>query len=153
VYGVWLIIIKPQSSAWLVWFQAMVGQFLGLSGLFIAWKNAPLAGLVLAVWGICYVSARHFFTAFDESHSSLYAHTWGYFAAALMWVLGHWLLFYGVLAQPTLLLSVIALGSSALYFLEETDRLSLLLRRQFVFIMAAIIIVILVFSGWGDKAL
>ncbi len=76
---------------------------------------------------------------------------WGYSAAALVWLLGHWLLFYGFLAQPVLLLTVIGLGSASLYYLEETDRLSILLRRQVVFIMLAVIVVVLIFSDWGDK--
>jgi hypothetical protein len=83
----------------------------------------------------------------------LYAHTWGYFAAALAWLLGHWLLFYGAVAQPTLILSVAGLVCGGLYYLEETDRLSILWRRQFVFILVAILVVILVFSDWGDKAI
>lgn len=153
LYGVWLIFIKPSSSIFIVSVQAFIGQSLALIALFLAWQSAPLAGLVAIVWAICYLAARHFFTSFDEPHSALYANTWGYFAGSLMWVLAHWLLFYGVLAQPTLLLSVISLVCGGLYYLEETDRLSLLLRRQFVFIMVAIIVVILVLSDWGDKTI
>lgn len=152
LYGVWLIVIKPGASAIMVSVQAFIGQVMALMALFLVWKAVPLIGLVFMVWGICYLAARHFLTIFDEPHTSLYSHFWGYFAAALMWVLGHWLLFYGLLAQPTLILAVISFVCGALYYLEETDRLSLLLRRQFVFIMVAIIVVILVFSDWGDKA-
>jgi hypothetical protein len=151
-YGIWLVFIKPGSSSLVVSAQAFIGQTLALMALFLAWKNAPLVGLVVGLWGICYLAARHYFTSFDEPHSSLYAHFWGYFAAALIWILGHWLLFYGVLAQPTLILSVISFACGGLYYLEETDRLSLLWRRQFVLLMVAVIVVVLIFSDWGDKA-
>jgi hypothetical protein len=150
-YGIWLIFIKPGSSIFKVSLQAMLGQFTALIALFLAWVDAPLIGLVVAGWAICYLSARHFFSSFDEVYGSLYAHTWGYFAAALMWVLGHWLLFYGLLSQPALLLTVLGVGMGTLYYLDETDRLSLLLRRQFVFIMVAVVVVVLIFSDWGDK--
>ena len=152
-YGSWLIFLKPGASVLKVSLQAMVGQLCGLIALFIGWGTAPLIGLVVLAWLICYLSARHFFTSFDEPYGPLYAHTWGYFAAALTWLLGHWLLFYGVLAQPILLLAVIGYGLATLYYLEHNDRLSLLLRRQFVFIMVAVVIVVLVFSDWGDKAI
>jgi hypothetical protein len=152
LYGVWLVAIKPGSSVFMVSIQAVIAQFAALIALFLAWVDAPLVGLVLAGWAICYLSARHFFSSFDEVYGSLYAHMWGYFAAALMWVLGHWLLFYSVLSQPALLLTVIGFGLATLYYLDETDRLSQLLRRQFVFIMVAVVVVVLVFSGWGDKA-
>jgi hypothetical protein len=150
-YAIWLVVIKPGSSVFKVSLQAMIAQFMALVALFLAWVDAPLIGLVLIGWAICYLTARHFFSSFDESYSSLYAHTWGYFAAALMWVLGHWLLFYSVLSQPALLLTVIGIGVGTLYYLDETDRLSLLLRRQFIFIMVAVVVVVLIFSDWGDK--
>lgn len=151
LYGVWLLVIKPNSNALYIAIQAVVAQSLALVALFLIFGKASLLWLVIAAWAVCYLSARHFFTAFDEPHSSLYAHMWGYFAAALVWLLGHWLLFYGFLAQPVLLLSVIGVGCASLYYLEETDRLSILLRRQVVFIMLAVIVVVLVFSDWGDK--
>jgi hypothetical protein len=79
------------------------------------------------------------------------AYVWGYFGAALTWLLSHWLLFYGVLAQPTLLLSTLGYGLAILYYLDHNDRLSQGLRRQFIFIMTAIVLVVLVFSDWGNK--
>jgi hypothetical protein len=153
VYGLWLIFLKPGSSALMVSLQAMVAQLVALMALFLTWGDLPLALLVATTWLICYLCARHFFTSFDEPHNTLFSHTWGYFGAALVWVLGHWLLFYGALAQPTLLLIVIGYGLAALYYLEQTDRLSVMWRRQFIIMMVAIVVVVLTFSDWGDKAL
>lgn len=147
-YAIWLVYIKPGSNHVLTWAQAVIGQTMALIALFMAWKDVPVLGLIVAVWAICYATARHFFTSYDESHSTLYAYAWAYFAAGMMWVLGHWLIFFGLVPQIALLLSVIALGFSALYYLEESERLSVLWRRQFMFIMAAIIVIILVFSSW-----
>jgi hypothetical protein len=143
VYAIWLLFIKPRSDLLSVSAQAMIGQFLGLMALFLSGKNAALIWLVIAAWAICYSSARHFFISFEESYTSMYAHAWGYFGAALVWVLGHWLLFYGVVAQPTLLLTVLGYGAATLYYLDQKDRLSTLMRRQFIFIMVAIITVMM----------
>jgi hypothetical protein len=153
VYGIWLVFIKPGTSTFMTSLQAMVAQSFGLMALFIGWGGANLAVLVLGSWLICYLAARHFFTSFDEPYTPLLSQSWGYFSAALTWLLGHWLLFYGVIAQPTLLLTVIGFGLATLYYLDQTDRLSLFLRRQFIFIMVAVIFVVLVFSDWGDKAI
>jgi len=152
-YGGWLIFLKPGSTTLRVSFQATVAQLVGLMALFLTWGDAAAYILVLVSWLICYLCARHFFTSFDEPYSALYAHTWAYFAAALTWVLSHWLLFYGVLSQVSLLLTVIGYGLATLYYLEQNDRLSILLRRQFVFIMVAIVVIVLIFSDWGDKAI
>ncbi len=151
LYMVWQVALKPGRSVLKVSSQAIVGQTYGLMALFIGWPAAPLVILVLGAWVVCYLAARHFLTGFDEPYISLYSHTWGYFAAALAWLTSHWLLFYNVVAQPTLLLTVLGFGLGGLIYLQEMDRLSILLRRQIVFIMIAVIVVVLVFSDWGDK--
>jgi hypothetical protein len=149
-YAVWLLFIKPASSLFMVSVQAMLAQLLGLMALFLSWGDAPAAVLAIAAWAICYSCARHFFTSFEEPMTRFLSYLWGYFAAALVWLLSHWLLFYGLVSQATLLLSVIGFGLAGLYYLEKTDRLSILLRRQLVFVMIAIIVIVLAFSGWGN---
>jgi hypothetical protein len=150
-YGTWLIAIKPKSQLLGISIQALIAQLFGLMALFLEWPSAPLYGLVAGAAFICYAAARHFFDSFEEPYNKLLAYIWGYFAAALTWVLGHWLLFYGIVAQPTVFLTVIGYGLATLYYLDHYDRLSKIIRQQFVFIMVAIIIVILALSNWGDK--
>jgi len=149
LYGVWLLFIKPASTVPMVSLQATIGMLCGLMALFVAWAAGPLYGLVLATGTICYLSAHHFFDSFDEPYTRLLAYVWGYFGAALLWVLGHWLLFYGAVAQPVLLLLAIGYGLAALYYLDHHGKLSKGLRRQFIFIMIAIVVVIVAFSNWN----
>jgi hypothetical protein len=151
-YGMWLVVLKPGSTTLKVSLQALVAQLAALMALFLVSGDMPLYALVIASWFVCYLCARHFFTSFDEPYTQLYSHVWGYFAGALVWVLGHWLLFYNVLAQPTLLLIVIGYGLAAMYYLDHTDRLSMLWRRQFIAMMITIIAIVLTLSDWGDKA-
>src|SRR5690606_6002829 len=134
-YGIWLVVIKPRSDLLGITLQAFIAQFVGLSALFLNYGASELYALVILGWLICYSAARHFFTSFDEPLTRYLANTWGYFAAALIWLTGHWLLFYGVIAQPTLLLSVIGFSLASIYYLEQTDRLSQLLRRQLIFVV------------------
>jgi hypothetical protein len=151
-YEIWLIVIKPRSQTFWISIQAALGQFLGLTALYLIWGRSSLILLVFAAWGICYLAARHFFSSYDEPLSSMLSHIWGYIAAALTWVLGHWLLYYGFLAQPVLMLSILGYGLATLYYLENNDRLSTLVRREVLLIMSAVILVIILFSSWGDKA-
>lgn len=152
-YGLWLVFLKPGSSTVYVSLQAGVAQLSSLMALFLLSGDLPLYVLIIAGWMICYLSARHFFTSFDEPYAQLYSHLWAYFAAALMWILGHWLLFYNVLAQPTLLLTVIGFSLASMYYLDNTDRLSPAWRRQFILVVVAIVAIVLIFSDWGDKAI
>lgn len=151
LYAAWLLVLKPASGTFMVASQAMIGQLCGLMALFLVWSDGPLAGLILLAGGICYISARHFFDSFDEPYARLLAWLWAYFGAALLWITGHWLLFYGVIAQPTLILSMVGYGLAVLYYFDHNNRLHAGLRRQLVLIMIAVITVILVFSDWGDK--
>lgn len=153
MYGVWLISIKPASGIFWVSIQAFIGQLSGLMALYMIWgASGPLYGLTLVTGLICFISARHFFDSFEEPYAKLLAYLWGYFGAALAWLLGHWLLFYNIVAQPTLLLSTLGYGMAAIYYLDHKDKLSKGVRRQFIFIMLAIVLVVLTFSDWGDKA-
>lgn len=150
-YAAWLIFLKPATATLFIAAQAMVAQLAGLMALFLVWADGPLVGLVAVTGFICYVAARHFFDSFDEAYAKLLSYLWAYFGAALMWLLGHWLLFYGLIAQPTLILSMVGYGLAALYYFDHADRLSVSLRRQFLFVMVAVLIIILTFSDWGDK--
>jgi hypothetical protein len=151
LYGVWLVAIKPGSGVPIVTAQAFIGQFMALSALYLAWSDGPVYGLTVLSGLFCYVAARHFLDAFDEPYAKMLAYVWGYFGAALTWLLSHWLLFYHGVAQPTLLLSTLGYGMAVLYYLDHNDRLGKGVRRQFIFIMLAIVIVVLAFSDWGDK--
>ncbi|HEY5805912.1 MAG TPA: hypothetical protein VIS56_00820 [Candidatus Saccharimonadales bacterium] len=141
-YAVWLLVIKPASGPLLVSVQAMTGLLLGLSAIFMEWGGSALYWLVLSVALTCYLAARHFFDSFDEPYAKLLSYLWAYFAAALTWALGHWLLFYGTIAQPTLLLVAIGYGLAALYYLDHHDKLSKLVRIEIVATTCAIVVAV-----------
>ncbi|MCA9330603.1 hypothetical protein KC957_01020 [Candidatus Saccharibacteria bacterium] len=149
----WQVWLKPLKSTFGIAVQAIVGQLYGLLALYLTWPSAPLAVLVFGTGGVAYLAARHFLTGFDEPYAPLYANIWGFFAASLGWVSGHWLLYYFGVAQPVLLLSVLGFSLGGLYYLQEHDKLSAYLRRQIVVIMIAIVLVVLLVSDWGSKVI
>jgi hypothetical protein len=151
LWAAWLIVIKPRADTFWVSLQALIGFAAGLSALFLTWDHAALFVLVGSAGLLSFFAAHHFFYSFDEPYTRLLAYFWGYFGAALVWILGHWLLFYGPIAQPTLLLVAIGFGLGTLYYLDHFDKLSLNVRRQIIFIMVAVLLVVLAFSDWGDK--
>jgi hypothetical protein len=152
VYAIWLLAIKPRAGIPMVTLQAFIGQLAALMALYLVWgAEGPRWGLTLMTGLICYLAARHFLDTFDEPYAKMLAYIWGYFAAALAWLLSHWLLFYQGISQPALLLSTLGYGMAVLYYLDHNDRLSKAIRRQFIFIMLAIVVVVLAFSDWGDK--
>jgi hypothetical protein len=46
---------------------------------------------------------------------------------------------------------VLGYGLAALYYFDHTEKLNTMIKRQFVFFMIAILLIILTFSDWGDK--
>jgi hypothetical protein len=151
LYAAWLMLLKPGTAIPQVTAQAFIGQFAALSALYLVWADGPVYGLTLLSGIFCYMAARHFLDAFDEPYAKMLAYVWAYFGAALTWLLSHWLLFYRGVAQPTLLLATLGYGVAALYYLDHNDKLNVALKRQFIFIMLAVTVVILAFSDWGDK--
>jgi hypothetical protein len=135
----------------MVTLQAFIGQLTALSALYLVWDDGPVWGITLLTGLFCFLAARHFLDNFDEPYAKMLAYAWGYFGAALAWLLSHWLLFYHGMAQPTLLLSTLGYGAAVLYYLDHNERLGKGLKRQFIFIMLAIVVVVLAFSDWGDK--
>lgn len=151
LYGAWLLGLKPRTGITMVSSQAFVGQLCGLMALFLSWSSGPLFGLIFVTALICYLSARHFFDSFDEPYSRMLSYLWAYFGAGLVWVMGHWLLFYGVVAQPIVVLTTVGYTLAALYYFDHHERLSALLRRQLLAIMSVVLMILLIFSDWGDK--
>ncbi len=149
LYTGWLIWLKPRYDVLSVSAQAMIGQLLGLAVIYLKLGDAPLLVLVLGTWIVAYSAARHFLTSFEEAYSTLLAHVWGFFSACLAFILGHWLLFYGSIAQIILIMTTIGYGLAALYYLEATDKLTPTIERQLVGIMCAILLVILALSDWS----
>ncbi len=153
VYEAWVLFVKPGSTPLLVTVQALLAQLVGLSALFITFREVPLSVYIIGAAIVLYFSARHFFASFEESNYQVYAWSWTLFGVCLVWVLGHWLLFYGPVAQPALLLAVISYGLAALYYLAETDKLSKLLQRQVIFVIIAVVTVLLALSDWGNATI
>lgn len=146
LYGIWLLFIKPSSAIFRVSVQAGIGQLYGLMALFVAGGSEPSYVLVLLAGLICYLSARHFFDSFNEPYAKMLAYIWGYFGAALVWVLGHMLVVYprddGIVAQPTMFIVAIGYSLATIYYLEHFDRLSTLIRRELMFLSGAVVFIL-----------
>ncbi|OGL36618.1 hypothetical protein A3E49_01235 [Candidatus Saccharibacteria bacterium RIFCSPHIGHO2_12_FULL_49_19] len=147
-YISWTTFLKPRSDVLSVSAQAMLGQLLGLAVLYLKFGDTPLFVLVGGTWLVTYLSARHFMSSFEESRTSLYAHVWAYFSAGLAFILGHWLLFYGSIAQIIVILTVLGYSMAALYYLDSVDRLSPKLKQQLLGIMIMILVLVVALSDW-----
>jgi hypothetical protein len=151
LFEVWLLAVKPRTEASAVAVQALIALGLGLSSIFYANDDASIAFLVIGFWLVAYFCARHFFNAYEEHRSRLLSAIWGFFAASLVWVLSHWLLFIGPIAQPALIVAGIGYGLAAMYHLEKSKQLTSAVRRQIILTLIIFVFLVIVFSDWGDK--
>ncbi len=155
LYGIWLLFIKPLSSIFMVSVQALVGMIYGLMAVYLTAGVGPLYALVLLTGLVCYLAARHFFDSFNEPYAKMLSYLWGYFGAALAWVLGHMLVVYprqdGLIAQPTLFIVAIGFSLAAIYYLEHFDKLSTFIQRELLF-LAGTVVVVLVLSLFYEGA-
>lgn len=144
IYEVWILFIKPGESVLSVSAQALIGMTAGLTALFLAFTEEPLAVYVAGGSIIGYFSARHFFGSFEDSHARIYSMIWGLLCANILWVLGHWLLFAGPIAMPVIAICSLGYSAAGLYYLHETDKLTPQIRRQIYFVFFATMVVLLV---------
>lgn len=152
LFEVWLLLVKPRANTAAVAIQALTAQTLGLGSIYFAYEEASIAVLVLVYWLVAYFSARHFFNAFEETKGHLFSSIWAFFASSVIWVLSHWLLFIGPVAQPALIVNGIGLGLAGLYYLGRNNRLTTFVQRQALMTMFVLLLVLIIFSDWGDKA-
>lgn len=152
-FAFWLLAIKTLSSTVGVSLQAFLALVYGLTAVYLAFGGAPTAILMLLVWAVCYTTAHHFLTSFEESHVKFLSNIFALFGASLAWILSHWLLFYGFVAQPTLFLIIISLYLGILYAVYKNHRLSPMLRTTILLFMTLSLTLILIFSDWSDKTL
>ena len=150
IFEIWVLYLKPGTSTLLIGFQALAAMLSGVTAVFLSFESAPSIVYVVLSAAIGYFSARHFFNAYEETHGVQYSWLWAFFSGSLVWILSHWLLFYGQVAQPAVFLSVIGYGLAGLYYLHEHDKLTLMVRRQIIFVVFAVVFVMIAFSNWGD---
>jgi hypothetical protein len=153
MYVAWLLIIKPRSTPLWVGVQALIAQAVSLVAIYLYWADASTFALVIMSWTVAYLCSRHFLTAFDEAMARATAYSWAFFVAAVAWLSGHWLIFYGPVAQPALLITVLGYGLASIYYLEHTDKLTANIRRQFIGVMTAVVLFLIIFSDWSDKTI
>jgi len=153
LYVVWLVVVKPRSAPLWIGIQAIIAQTVSLIAVFQIWSESSITTLVFVCWGIAYLCSRHFLAAFDEAMARGTAYAWAFFSASIVWLSGHWLIYYGPIAQPALLISALGYGLASIYYLDHTDRLTLAVRRQFIAVMGVIVLFVIVFSDWTDKTI
>ena len=152
-YAFWLIVIKTLSSTVGVSIQALIAFVYGLMAIYLFFGGSPIWVLMVLTWALCYSAAHHFLSSFEELHIKFIANVFAFFGAALTWILSHWLLFYGIVAQPALLLMIIGIYLSILYVLHKYQRLSPMLKTIILLFLTFSVTLIIIFSDWSDKTL
>ena len=153
IYATWLIFIKPSTDLLMVSLQAFMSQLVGLSAIYLIWVNGPLYVLVFLTGVICYLAAHHFFDNYNEPYAKLLSYSWAYFGASLGWLLGHWLIYYKVLSQPVLILSILGYGLSMIYYLDHRNKLKRIYKNEIIFTLIIIIGIVILFFNWGNKVI
>ncbi len=147
-YVAWLVLIKPSENILLVSLQAFIGQFLGLTALYLIWSDGPIWGLTVITALICYVSARHFLNSFNEPYANLIIFFWTYVGATLAWLTSHWLIYYKVFSQPVMLLSILGYGLAVVYYLDHYKKLKKFSKWEITGVFILSLIIIIFYSNW-----
>lgn len=127
IYIVWLIFIKPRTSRLAILSQALIAQFMAISALFSVAHTLPASIIVVAMWVIGYISAKHILNSYSESDATLLGLVWGFVVAELGWVAYHWTIAYSIaftgaafqIPQIAILISLLSYFSGKGYTLYQ----------------------------------
>ena len=152
-FALWLVAIKTFSSTFGVSLQALIAFCYGLSAIYVAFGGLDIWLLIVLSWLLCYSAVHHFLSSFEENHVKFLSNIFAFFGAALTWILSHWLLYYGNIAQPALILVIIGLYFGIFYALYKYGKLTNILRFIILLFLVLSLSLIIIFSDWSDKTL
>ena len=152
-YLFWVLWLKPKSNQAPVMVQALIAQLLTLVAFYQASPDHSIVTGVLAAWLISYLSARHFFGAFEEPYTIQISAIWGWFAASITWVLEHWAIIYVTIPQVALIITLVGYMLALLYYLHANNRLRNSVKHQLIGFITVLLFIIIAFSDWQDKTI
>lgn len=117
LYIGWLVWLKPQSKRTYVVAQSGVALFTGISAIFVisyGWIATPV---VLLVWLIGYITARHVLGSYEEDHIILLSLAFAFMMAEIGWLAFHWTVAYRVPILTELLIPQVSIIALAVGFL------------------------------------
>lgn len=153
LYAIWLVWLKPKSRQVPVIAQALIAQTISLIAFYQAFPESSIIVTVVAVWLICYASARHFFGVFEENHIKQLTHLWAWFGSIMAWILSHWVIFYMNIPQLALVLTTVGYAFGLIYYLSSNNKFKQPAKTQIIAMMSIILLIIILFSDWQDKTI
>jgi len=153
LYGAWLLVLKPRSSAKGILLQAGVAQFVALVTLFHYSVLLPEFFVLTACWLIGYVAARHVVSNYEERYVELLASVWGLFVLELSWIMYRWTNAYSLglpikIPQFALIMLVVGFCAARMYDFSKNERLTKTMLRGTVAFGAVLVSIILFSSTW-----
>lgn len=95
-YIAWLLVLKPRSQKTALLAQAATALFVGTVALYSVSFAWPATAVVVGMWLIGYVSARHVLAFYKEDHIVFLSLLWGVVLAQIGWVAYHWTIAYSL---------------------------------------------------------
>lgn len=120
-YILWLLVIKPQSKRVFVIAQGGIALFFGASTIFASLSYfTPSFIVVVLMWTLGYLVARHVLSSYKEKQITLLSFTWAFFVAELSWLAYHWTIAYSLPGLPFVQIPQIAILLSLFAFITLT---------------------------------
>lgn len=153
LYGVWLLVVKPRSSAHGIMLQAGIAQAVSLIALFNFSILLPEVVVLLACWLIGYVAARHVVSNYEEPYIEVLSAVWALILVQLGWITYRWTNVYNLglpvkIPQIALIMLVIGFCAARMYDFSKKQRLTKPMLRGTILFGSVLLAVILLFSSW-----
>jgi hypothetical protein len=108
----WNMYIKPKSSPAYVSLQGVIAFMASITVVYLSYAQLPSTSLGLASAVIGYFCMHHILGSFGDSMRVTVSYMWCILCFMISVIMSKWLIFYGYIAQPALLLAFLLLGFS-----------------------------------------
>lgn len=157
-YALWLVLLKPRADRTSVQLQALIGQLFAISALYSIAYILPSFLVVMSMFIVGYIAARHTLNTYEEEDITLFSLIWAFIVAELGWLAYHWTIAYAILFTSSAfqvpaiailisLLSYFSVKAYTLYKDKGTLKAAELLWPG-VFCGGLILVILLFFNGY-----
>ena len=117
LYIIWLVLLKPQSKRHYMVMQAGIALFVGLTTLYMISYSWIASVVVVMVYLIGYVVARHVLSSYEEDQTVLLSLCFAFIMSQIGWLSHHWAIAYKLPFSANILLPQFSLVSLLIGFL------------------------------------
>jgi hypothetical protein len=147
----WVFVLKPGQGPLSISVQGLAVQFIAPTAVFLNLSSKSTLVLCILVGLVNYFAANHILGGYGDPLRLSISYVWAMFGVTLVYILSKWLIFYGFIAQPVVILSLIAYALSGYNYIKHQSTRYQYYKRYVVGLLVVSLLIVIVLTDWSHK--